>query len=1293
MQQSGSNQSSDSGKEESVGSNISFESSLEGIGNDDLSIDSYNDTTTDEVTSAIVDTHKLVVDDTVDHDAVRTSSDHPTEINATEDANENTTVQQSPVNVTSSSTNVNNNNLLSASFNDSIEIESTLMPSDQKDEDEAKEVNNNQDDLDKQTSAGFIPMVVLQPDKSLDLSKDVTVANEVDDTPLTMDDYTPTADGSDKSLLANHDEENISDPQDVTEKGKVSTSAYENHTEVESIDDESKKWLYPESEKPLLQRRNTDKRSNSNISAMAKKYALQMKPTSTGIHYQDTSNEYTTLLYNDGRPNYGDVSNQQYNGGQSTTLPLQSLFTSPSPPSKQQTDYIIPKETTIPTNKKNQQESCNFAKCLSNVTRESIISTLVGGSIFVLFHIVFCLAQASAIPRPHSNRPILGPMVRAGALGPIIVGPVYVYLMNLPALYPTIDAFPIPFLAQQAIIVDDMLHEVGLEDDDDIFFTTVFVLSGLSLILSGLMIFLATRIKLANLGAYLPFPVMCGFFTSVGLLGWTFAFSVDTSGNTVAGFIQGSGTELGGDVELNGWEFRKACLIHHIPTVIMGVFINYIAQKNRTVVPILCIATMGLAYAIMFITNTSIDEARDRGWFWSDEDFRSDNTYFVSSNEYEMGLKGYLPPLPFGVLNGVMNGKVYVPAVIKGLPIVFAYAAIYLIRCSLHAPALKKNAVFVRKYIEEQEAEKREKQLKVRPARVRCSSDDQEQGIVTNTTAAKIPISVPDILNLYGKVLCVSGLAGGSACIPSLGAAGTLSKLGATGKAPQYASMAMLLVFYFNKFELVSHIPKITFSSLIIVSSMDLMNNWFLTSYKRHADKKEWIVVPILVVFTFTVGILYAVALGIGISTFIFVGTFYASGIVKFIGNGLVVHSTVERSARDGEWLDRHGDMIQILVLQNYLFFGNANSLLHYVNTMFEELPSEKDLEFPLPPFPKYSIFDLTLVTGMDTSAVDVFGEIITVCKNNNCQVYISGITPHLKSVLSFGGVKPSLCPGLRFVPDLEAALGKAEDGLLKFVYKVEDQERARMKIRRMSVDDDGFAYALQQIDSQHGTDAATELEELRSLTQVIELKEGESLYHDSHGNLKDERERGLFFIEAGLMKVERDPSLTLTRGSKASLKRKGMGTIYATPRITKSNSISDLHVRTPTIGRESEMLKNTSRVRASTKNVRLARFGPGWIVGAQESCSQLMIPGLYSAVTNCRLHHLPYRAIEELEHENPFLVLKLFKLLSRISARRQESTIQQLATFHSIMTSLAPTKPVSRVTMAAIQNALKSEV
>lgn len=1011
---------------------------------------------------------------------------------------------------------------------------------------------------------------------------------------------------------------------------------------------------------------------------------------------QDNEDHSYTGLLSDKQQQYPD-------GKRATTIPLQSLFEPPpTSTSNKQKEIFQEEENVMPNNDDNRNQDRFFitsiSQFLSKITAESITSTFIGGTIFVLFHIVFSLAQASAIPRPYSSRPCLGPMVRAAALGPIIAGPIFIYFLDLPALYPTIDAFPVPFLAQQSIIVDEMLHEVGMEDDDDIFFTTVFVLSGLSLIFSGLLILLATRIKIANIGAYLPFPVLCGFFTSIGLLSWTFAFSVDTSSNTLGDFFLGSGTAMGSDKLLSGWEFRKSCLIHHIPTLIVGAFINYIGQKNRILVPLLCMGTVLLAYVFMFLMHVSLEEARDAGWFWRDEDFRSDNMHFLSPQNDIKGMKGWSPPLPFGVLNGVFNGKVYFPAVIKGLPVVFGYAIIYLIRCSLHAPALKKNAVIVRKITEEREEQKRVKQKNDGGSNIkrpRFGSDLSDDGMVNSQSTTSSKVTLPDLLSLYGKVFCILGLAGGSASIPSIGAAATLSKLGATGKAPQYVSIVLILIFYCNRFELVSHIPKITFSSLIIVVSVDMINIWFLTSYKRHADKKEWIVAPILVIFTFTVGMLEAVALGIAISTFIFVGTFYTSGVVKYVGNGLVVHSTIERSAREGDWLDNNGDLVQILVLQNYLFFGNANSLLHYVNTMFEDLPTEQ-LDFPLPPMPKYNIFDFTLVTGMDTSAVDVFVEIITTCKNKNCHVYISGLTPHLKYVLSLGGVKPTSIPGLRFFPDLEAALGKAEDGLLKFVYRVEDQERARIRIRRMSVDDDGFEYALKQIDSQHGTDCALELEDLHPFTQVVELKEGESLYHDLNGHLTNQRERGLFFIEAGIMCCERDPGLTLTRGSTASLKRNGAGntSIYATPRITESMSVSDLHVRTPTIGREAAMLKNLSRSRSAlTKTVRLARFGPGWVVGAQEICSQLIIPGMYSAVTTCRLHHLPYRSIKELEDKNPTLILRLFKLLSRVSARGQESTIQQLATFHSIMTSLAPTKPVSRVTMAAIQNALNGEV
>lgn len=43
-------------------------------------------------------------------------------------------------------------------------------------------------------------------------------------------------------------------------------------------------------------------------------------------------------------------------------------------------------------------------------------------------------------------------------------------------------------------------------------------------------------------------------------------------------------------------------------------------------------------------------------------------------------------------------------------------------------------------------------------------------------------------------------------------------------------------------------------------------------------EKVEWLVVPIIVVFAFVVGLLNAVFLGIAMSTFIFVATFFRSG-------------------------------------------------------------------------------------------------------------------------------------------------------------------------------------------------------------------------------------------------------------------------------------------------------------------------------------------------------------------------------------------------------------------------------
>lgn len=126
---------------------------------------------------------------------------------------------------------------------------------------------------------------------------------------------------------------------------------------------------------------------------------------------------------------------------------------------------------------------------------------------------------------------------------------------------------------------------------------------------------------------------------------------------------------------------------------------------------------------------------------------------------------------------------------------------------------------------------------------------------------------------------------------------------------------------------------------------------------------------------------------------------------------------------------------IQILVLQNYLFFGNASAIQNYIASMFED-PDEDVDDLLLPPKPKVIILDLALVSGMDSSAVDVISDILSVCSSQSCKLFLSGLSVSIRQTLSFGGLKPETTVDrsarkLRFFPDLDTAVGKAEDLLL----------------------------------------------------------------------------------------------------------------------------------------------------------------------------------------------------------------------------------------------------------------------
>jgi hypothetical protein len=248
--------------------------------------------------------------------------------------------------------------------------------------------------------------------------------------------------------------------------------------------------------------------------------------------------------------------------------------------------------------------------------------------------------------------------------------------------------FLAPFLANLALIVDQTLSDdmsssdstahvattmiVTKDNYDGIFLATFGVLSTIGFLLSSCLLVAASVFKLANLGSFLPFPVICGFFAAVGIMTWTLALNVDTGGKSIGVILT--------SVDLELWKFA---LVHHIPTLVVAGFMKYLGPKNPFFVVGVVFVTVAIFHVMMLLTGTPMEEMIEMGWFWS-----HDELVYVTST-VAVGFDKWAPPAPFGVLAELR--QVHWGAVQKGLSTAVALSFLYLIRCSVHGAALKKN--------------------------------------------------------------------------------------------------------------------------------------------------------------------------------------------------------------------------------------------------------------------------------------------------------------------------------------------------------------------------------------------------------------------------------------------------------------------------------------------------------------------------------------------------------------------------------------------------------------------------
>jgi MFS superfamily sulfate permease-like transporter len=648
---------------------------------------------------------------------------------------------------------------------------------------------------------------------------------------------------------------------------------------------------------------------------------------------------------------------------------LRSLFERPS-----STAQLRPYEsfTTRSTATSESREPSGWARLRRQVTLKSVATAVLGSGTFLLYQVVFCLAQAATItPHRHpdasggsaaalSPSSRTGPLAQMAALGVLSTGPYMIYSMHLPALYPASDLFVAPFLARIAERIDTILQSddsvnTTEEDEDRIFLATLGFVVAASMVASGILCVLAGRFKVANLGAFLPYSVLCGFFATIGILMWSLGFHVDT-GLKFTDAIHSAGAGDANDSDAPPlWQFAA---LHHAPSFAIGVLMHLVGPAHPLYVIGLVVVTVAGSYGVLWLTNTTLEQAAHQGWFYFGADL-SPGSGIHQVNATDAGdaatfWQNYGPPYPFGVVTSLIpnhytGSNIHWGAVQACLPTVAALSFLYLIRCSLHSAAVRKNTSNVTRTSGPSNHNDGD-EYGDDDGGAECSKSIERATVSTEKNQQRTP--VPTLGNIlergYGYSQLLTALVGGFPVAPSVAASVTMFQLGAEGMAPQYGSCLLVLAFYVSNFEFVQYIPKPAFSCLMVLAGLDMCKTWLVGSFFKTQSKVEWIVTPVLVAAAFAVGLLSAIVLGVALSTFLFAAHFYHSGIVRFVGNGVTLRSTVERGVIEQSWLDQNAAYIQILVLQHYLFFGNAQSVLNYVSTMFEEADDPHQPPVPL---------------------------------------------------------------------------------------------------------------------------------------------------------------------------------------------------------------------------------------------------------------------------------------------------------------------------------------------------------
>lgn len=270
-------------------------------------------------------------------------------------------------------------------------------------------------------------------------------------------------------------------------------------------------------------------------------------------------------------------------------------------------------------------------------------------------------------------------------------------------------------------------------------------------------------------------------------------------------------------------------------------------------------------------------------------------------------------------------------------------------------------------------------------------------------------------LKALGIANILGGFAGGLVAVNSFNRTMLNHRAGASSPVAARWCAALVLGAAIFAPGAVALLPRPVLIGLLLFLGLSLLLNW-LWDVRRELPRVDYLTVAVILVIVAAFGIATGVILGVVIASLSFVVTFSRQSVVKQRFTSATQRSNVERSQQENACLEEQGEWLHGFVLQDYIFFGTANSLLEEIRGVL----GRGDV----------LLIDFRLVRGVDASAVVVLRKLLRLADEHETQLLFTAIDEPLAQRFAACGL-PLEKSAVRRFADIDRGLEWAESKLL----------------------------------------------------------------------------------------------------------------------------------------------------------------------------------------------------------------------------------------------------------------------